>query len=420
MLHKSGRVYRLRLLTALLTAILPLAVAWTDEPAASAAPDEQESWSRQRIVELLVKVNEATRNLRAFRFRGKLERRDGEGVTLYTTTAAAALQPDANTTFLMFEYEGHAHRLEGQRQTYVLNDHHYLKANWAERRLWIHKQPVDPKEIDGDLPNYSWVRELVHPAPFEHEINAPRLEHEGYAYIGETRCHVVRVEYRLGMEARWFFAIDTLLPRRIERLRRWGGNVDMVTTLVELDTDPDFDTRTFYPTFPEDFKRDVREPDSRLLRAEGRVLPAGAPAVTNGLGRANHDPIDSSIFNGKISVLVFWVDWAEPCEQALRDLAHLQSRIDDARVQCFAVYAASQGGVVPQQWLREHRIALATWVANEVALKSYKIKAYPTIYVIGPEGEIVGAFWGAKRMDRIQQLIANELHVLKDADSRGE
>ncbi len=135
-------------------------------------------------------------------------------------------------------------------ETYFLLDHLTRKAY----------QDIDPDVMGSGgqaLRNIVMV-ELIHPAPFDDEINADLIELQGKETIGGVECYKVHVVYRGGQgESTWFFSTEDYLPRRRVRHladpERGEGSIEI--TLTELEVDPEVGPEAFTMKLPEGFEQ---------------------------------------------------------------------------------------------------------------------------------------------------------------------
>lgn len=103
--------------------------------------------------------------------------------------------------------------------------------------------------------------EFAHPTPFSDEINGKKHEFKGVDDVGGEKCYHVVVEYATeqSQQADWWFSINDLLPRRVDRQfppqgesTERGGTQLIVTKLA---VDPKIDDSTFKLTVPEGFTK---------------------------------------------------------------------------------------------------------------------------------------------------------------------
>ena len=99
--------------------------------------------------------------------------------------------------------------------------------------------------------NNLYMSEFASPNPFEDEINANLVTLEGRAYVAETLCDVLLIDYNGRSQSRWFIGVDDHLPRRIERLRdRDGIPGARILTISNLEVNFEADDSEFALEIP--------------------------------------------------------------------------------------------------------------------------------------------------------------------------
>jgi len=117
-------------------------------------------------------------------------------------------------------------------------------------------------------------------------------------------------------------------------------------------------------------------------------------------------------FTGKITLLNFWGTWCPPCRRELPGIARIAARLaDEPRFQLLAV-SCGPGGPddldelrdTTSQFLSKQKIDLATWAdldgfARMTAAETLGFNAFPTTYLIGPDGLVHAAWVGYRSRD---------------------
>jgi thiol-disulfide isomerase/thioredoxin len=101
-----------------------------------------------------------------------------------------------------------------------------------------------------------------------------------------------------------------------------------------------------------------------------------------------------SEWRGKTIVVNFWATWCEPCRDEMPSLERLRKRMGGSRFDVVAVNV----GESPERVARFTREFPVTFPIlydreREAALR-WKVRGYPTSYVIGPDGRIRYYFVG--------------------------
>lgn len=98
-------------------------------------------------------------------------------------------------------------------------------------------------------------------------------------------------------------------------------------------------------------------------------------------------------YRGRYVLLDFWASWCKPCRTKSKQLKKVYPRLQEMGVDVVAISCDKD----KKQWLEAIREDGPLWVQlladREVndgdVLKDYKVKAFPTLYLLSPAGEIV-------------------------------
>jgi len=134
-----------------------------------------------------------------------------------------------------------------------------------------------------------------------------------------------------------------------------------------------------------------------LERLEGELSAPKTPFVDEKGMQTNIDT-----FEGKILVLNFWATWCNPCIKEMPSLDRLAARLPS---DTFAVVAVSQdnGGVaVAKPFLDRIGVhGLAIYAdPNRRLSREFGVRGFPTTFLIGREGTVIGRLEGAIEWDR--------------------
>ena len=127
---------------------------------------------------------------------------------------------------------------------------------------------------------------------------------------------------------------------------------------------------------------------SKLVKWTGGDAPALKLADAQGRERA------LSEWRGKTVVVNFWATWCEPCREEMPSLERLKGRFAGKPFDVVAVNV----GESPERVARFTRDVPVTFPIvydrDSAAAKLWKVRGYPTSYVIGPDGRIRYYFVG--------------------------
>ena len=121
---------------------------------------------------------------------------------------------------------------------------------------------------------------------------------------------------------------------------------------------------------------------SSLVKWTGGKAPALKLADAEGRERA------LSEWRGKTVVVNFWATWCEPCREEMPSLERLKGRFAGKPFDVVAVNV----GESPERVARFTREVPVTFPIvydrHSATAKAWKVRGYPTSYVIGPDGRI--------------------------------
>lgn len=211
-----------------------------------------------------------------------------------------------------------------------------LRANEKTlmRKVLAHN---DPKERDfgfatsllGAAPNQLIMFEYILAKPFERQLAGEIVEYEGWAVVGDVRCHVIYAEFDKRPDGkvrkqRWFIGMKDNLPRKLEWLfaddkGRFGAQL---LTLSNLRANIPLNSQSFAVKLPKGYKiKDYESPKQRPpLLAIGTIAPDWK--LTDSTGKTH----SLSEYRGKVVVMDFWATYCGPCVKTMPDLQALHNK----------------------------------------------------------------------------------------------
>jgi thiol-disulfide isomerase/thioredoxin len=130
----------------------------------------------------------------------------------------------------------------------------------------------------------------------------------------------------------------------------------------------------------------------------GALLPVrrGAPAPAFTMARVDGKPgsIALASLRGQVVVLDFWATYCPPCRMMMPVLDELHGEWSGKGVAFVAVDSEDIDPAMLQEFLSQHPIPYPV-VADDGALgASYKVRALPTLFVLGKDGTVRDSFVG--------------------------
>lgn len=125
-------------------------------------------------------------------------------------------------------------------------------------------------------------------------------------------------------------------------------------------------------------------------------------------------PIASSKLAGKPTVLLLWGPWSNGSSRALVDLTKLSRTDKRARFVALASwdepenvkgFLATLSGVDLEMWVDPAQKK----VAESIAVKVFKTRRFPSVYVLDSKQQVVGSFLGYKAADDVAGLITKAI-----------
>ena len=124
------------------------------------------------------------------------------------------------------------------------------------------------------------------------------------------------------------------------------------------------------------------------------------------LADAKGHELNLAQYRGRTVVVNFWATWCEPCREEMPSLERLRTRMGEKRIEVLAVNV----GEAPERvarFTREVPVSFPIVFDREgTTAKAWKVRGYPTSFVVGPDGRIRHYFvgeldWSAAEVVRV-------------------
>jgi thiol-disulfide isomerase/thioredoxin len=120
---------------------------------------------------------------------------------------------------------------------------------------------------------------------------------------------------------------------------------------------------------------------------------------------------------GRVTLLNFWGTWCPPCRKELPGLVRIAERlVDEPRFQLIAVSVGSGGDDTDlaretTSFLATRQMAIAAWGFSEAVAAThfslaYRLEAFPTTYLVGPDSRIRRVWTGYRSSDEADMAAA--------------
>ncbi len=145
--------------------------------------------------------------------------------------------------------------------------------------------------------------------------------------------------------------------------------------------------------------------------------PSASPAAAEqGPARAAPDftlpdlqgkPIRLSDYHGKTIIIDFWATWCPPCIFQIPKLNKLAAaHREKGDVVVIGVSVDADGPAVVAPWVEEHAVGYTIVCGDEDLAAEFEVFGFPTLVIVGPEGELDSRHAGLIEYDALEDLVA--------------
>ncbi|RMF75258.1 MAG: TlpA family protein disulfide reductase [Planctomycetota bacterium] len=258
----------------------------------------------------------------------------------------------------------------------------------------------------GSLYRRLLMREYSHPAPFEDELNGETLKLEGVENIAGHECYVVFVQYaRRAERARWYFDVNTLLPRRVDRI-----SSGFILELSDINLSPDVHADMFLPAIPRGFElTEILSADGSPAVREPPILPHDWPAPNWELTTADGERVSLKQFAGQVVVIDFWSTWAQPCAEWMPHLQAIHDAYKSRGVVVLGLSTFEPSDADPAAVMRRRGCTYRLLLDADDVYRRYRVPGVPTTLVIGRDGHVRYADSGINHVEALRAAIEEAL-----------
>ena len=130
---------------------------------------------------------------------------------------------------------------------------------------------------------------------------------------------------------------------------------------------------------------------SELADLESDLIPTGSPAPDVSFITMDDGGLKLSSLRGKTLLLNFWFYDCEACRQEMPQLQSLWSEVSSKRsdVAFLAINRGDEKEQIEYWWTNSEFTLQAVRQDDEDVSEAFGVKAYPTTYVVGPDGRVI-------------------------------
>lgn len=429
--------------------------------------------AQQTTGEVLQRAIEAARSMQSLEMKAELKGEGGFAGLLPTGDATIKMARARDEGEVLFDslvtgtIKAKADADEGPVAIRVLRTDEATISVQPEEKLVHELQGRGTRTWDGSLDLYVTPLTMATLSPYEREMAAAKIEYEGEARVSGEVVDVVSIEYekdgnkatRGGSpldsfgRAKWSFARSDGLPRRVEWIAGGAGlSFSLIVEYSDVKVNPGFDAASLAIETPEGYeRRELAATETRTVRPSGRtgrrIGPPGrtdresaAGAVRGAepepartmydeapdfvMATADGEVVSKSTLAGQVSVFYFWGTWCVPCRAFSPLVSDLVETFEDEPVGVYGAAVRERNAQAPADYLAEksyrHTLLLGEpdsgRVGADSAARAFKVRVYPSIVVVGAEGELVG-FWragGGKSPEEIVGEVSSAVRTYLD------
>ncbi len=335
-----------------------------------------------------------------------------------------------------------------EQQVTVLRTPELLVWVDHEKKSVEERSYTDKRAQAGSIIDLFGVPELTAPEPFSRELReATSWKKLDQAQADGVTCDVVEIRYDMSKSSRkaggtlirtpaskWYFGVEDHLPRRVERITDEGMlSFTIVLDLKNVKVNPEIDPASLAIETPEGYSRtqhakqisadEVNAPlkeeiDARRAAEAPKPFPKDLPAHGFELVDGEGNAVSLESLKGNVAVLYFWGTWCVPCKTFSPLISDLAERYEGKPVRVFGLPVRERDEQAVRDVMSHYKHTLllnpkGKPVGCDATARAYKVRRYPTIYVIGFDSEVLAVKWPTK--DKEPKEIVDEVADLIDA-----
>lgn len=128
-----------------------------------------------------------------------------------------------------------------------------------------------------------------------------------------------------------------------------------------------------------------------LLNSDNSVMTIGTPAPAFDLKDFEGKSVKLADFKDKVLVLCFWGTGSDQSKDALPAVQRVFTRYQDKGVAVLGLNTESNPKAEPQKYMKDNGITFPCVTKAETMSSLYRLKGWPTFFVIGKDGKVAWA-----------------------------
>lgn len=281
-------------------------------------------------------------------------------------------------------------------------DKYYFRSV-SEKKVFVTGDDIEPEMFITQ----NWIYQPISMIMLDRDYSKEILERKDDLYIiGEAKYNkyntmvvetIIKIDSVTRNKTRTHFDLETNLPlKEVKSIAKMTENIIQTFEIYDLEINKGLDKSIFKMDVPEGYTEQVISPQS-----SPEPESAGGPAPDFTLKDINGKDVTLSKLKGKVVVLDFWGTWCHWCVKAMPKLQAVHEHFKGKNVVVLGISCNERPGADPKKFMVENKVTYNSLVeGNEVATK-YSVQGFPTLYVIGKDGNILSMKSGyAENMDK--------------------
>lgn len=147
-----------------------------------------------------------------------------------------------------------------------------------------------------------------------------------------------------------------------------------------------------------------------ILRARPAAVVVGQPAPAFRLASTAGSTVSLSDYRGKTVLVTFWASWCDSCKEEFPALeaVYQKHRKDGFEIVAPSVDVDGRKAVMP--FLAKFSPTFTILLADPKTAESYGVRALPTAFLVGAEGNVVKRYLGPVEPQELENDILSELN----------